>query len=374
MLWPCDMGNARGRMRLEDWAVVRQVLPEGWQQAARRLGAFGRVRQVKSPEVLLRVLLVHLAEGCSLQETATRVRELGWVDRLTPQAVALRLQSSEQWLRWMAEKLWTDRAPQPTWQKYRVRAVDATVVRESGRTGSQWRVHYALGLRDLQCDFFELTDVHGGETLRRVPVQRGDLLLGDRVYGAPPGIAQVTRSGGAVLVRVSLQILPLFDRKGQRMKLRDRLKRLRIGDVCEMPAYVHGPRNERIAGRLIALRRSRHSTRAVLKRLKRKHQKNMTTPSKIALETARYLLLWTSVPAAHFRAPELLEMYRLRWQIELAFKRVKSIMGLGQLPKHADPSSRAWLHGKLVVALLIEKLIHAAESFSPWGYDFEVPA
>jgi hypothetical protein len=359
---------------LEDWAVVKSMLPEGWQQSARTLGAFGRVRQVKSPEMLLRVLLVHLAEGCSLQETAARVQELGWVDGLTPQAVALRLQSAEQWLRWMAEKLWAGRVPQPTGNTYRVRAVDATVVRESGRTGSQWRVHYAIGLRDLQCDFFELTDVHGGETLRRIPIRRGDLLLGDRVYGAPPGIAHVTRAGGAVLVRVSLQILPLFDRKGQRMKLRERLKRLRIGAVWEVPAYVHGPHDERIAGRLIALRRGRHATRAVLKRLKRKHQKNQTTPSKLALEAARYLLIWTSVPAEQLSARAVLEIYRLRWQIELAFKRAKSIMGLGQLPKRTAPSSRAWLHGKLLVALLIEKLIHAAESFSPWGYELETQA
>jgi len=368
------MGRERKRRRLEDWAVVKQMLPEGWQQAARMLGAFGRVRQVKSPEMLLRVLLVHLAEGCSLQETAARVQELGWVERLTPQAVALRLQAAEQWLRWMAEKLWADRAAQPSWNKYRVRAVDATVVRERGRTGSQWRVHYALGLRDLQCDFFELTDVRGGETLRRIPIRRGDLVLGDRVYGAPPGIAHVSGAGGAVLVRVSLQILPLFERSGQRMKLRQRLQRLRIGELWEAPAYVHGPHQERIAGRLIALRRSRHATRAVLKRLKRKHQRNQTMPSKLALATARYLLIWTSVPATHLSTREALELYRLRWQIELAFKRAKSIMGLGQLPKRADPSSRAWLHGKLLVALLIEKLIHAAESFSPWGYELEAQA
>ena len=63
---------------------------------------------------------------------------------------------------------------------------------------------------------------------------------------------------------------------------------------------------------------------------------------------------------------------RLRWQIELVFKRMKSIMGMGHLPK-ADPnSSRAWLHGKLFVALLVERMIEAAKSFFPWGYPLEV--
>ena len=47
---------------------------------------------------------------------------------------------------------------------------------------------------------------------------------------------------------------------------------------------------------------------------------------------------------------------------------MKSIMGLGQLPKFSDASSRAWIHGKLFVALLLERLLDAAEHFSPWGY------
>ena len=71
------------------------------------------------------------------------------------------------------------------------------------------------------------------------------------------------------------------------------------------------------------------------------------------------------------KSTQVLELYRVRWQIELAFKRMKSIMGFGQLPKLSDASSRAWIHGKLFVALLLERLLDAAEHFSPWGYRLE---
>jgi len=357
--------------QLEDWAVVKRFLPPGWEAAARELGALRRARGVDGPETLLRTLLVHLAEGCSLQETSTRVRELGWC-QLSAVALFGRLQAAEQWLRWLAERLWAQRVRPVRWGRYRVRAVDATTVRESGRTGSQWRVHYVLGLRDLQCDFFEISDVHGGETFRRIPVRAGDLVLGDRVYGAPPGVAHVVRGGGAVLVRVSPQILPLYTAAGRRLALGSRLARLRVGEVGTWPAYVHPRDGQPIAGRVVAVKRSRQATRAVRKRLLRKAQKNQTVASKAALEAARYFLLWTSVPAADLAANEALELYRLRWQIELAFKRMKSIMGLGQLPKRADPSARAWLHGKLVVALLVERLLEHARAFSPWGYELEV--
>ena len=47
---------------------------------------------------------------------------------------------------------------------------------------------------------------------------------------------------------------------------------------------------------------------------------------------------------------------------------MKSILGLGQLPKSTDASARAWIHGKLLVALLIERLLQEADAVSPWGY------
>ena len=67
-------------------------------------------------------------------------------------------------------------------------------------------------------------------------------------------------------------------------------------------------------------------------------------------------------------------LYRARWQIELLFKRLKSIIGLGHLPKHNEQSCMAWLTGKLFVALLVERIYHEAEFFSPWGYPLQSPS
>lgn len=74
--------------------------------------------------------------------------------------------------------------------------------------------------------------------------------------------------------------------------------------------------------------------------------------------------MWTSLPD-RFEPDQILEAYRLRWQVELAFKRMKSILGFGHLPKKDPASARAWLHGKLFVSLLAEHLIAAADAFSP---------
>ena len=107
-----------------------------------------------------------------------------------------------------------------------------------------------------------------------------------------------------------------------------------------------------------------------MERAARRKQKTVGAQT---LAAAGYVFVWTSVDAGAMSAAEVLELYRLRWQIELAFKRMKSILGLGQLPKSTDASARAWVHGKLLVALLIERLLDEADAVSPWGYRLVAP-
>jgi hypothetical protein len=42
-----------------------------------------------------------------------------------------------------------------------IRIVDGTIVREPGKTGSQWRILYGIRLPSLVCDFFEVTATIG---------------------------------------------------------------------------------------------------------------------------------------------------------------------------------------------------------------------
>jgi hypothetical protein len=327
---------------------------------------------IRSPALLPRVLLIHLATGCSLAETALRVRQAGWAC-LSAVAVFERLQAAEGWLNWLCQQLWRRRQGRACVAvgKRRVRLLDATIVREQGRTGSQWRVHYSLDLQTLACRHFELTDLKAGERFRRLQIEPGELILGDRGYGKPPQVAYVRQERADVLVRINLSSFPLFDEAGRRINILARLRRLSIAQVGDWPAWVHSG-GQAYAGRLVAVRRGRRAARLAQKRLRRRASQRQKTLSARTLESARYVFVWTSLVSE--TGAEVLEWYRLRWQIELAIKRMKSILGLGQRPKRADASSRAWLHGKLLVALLVEDLMTAAETFSPWGYPLEEEA
>lgn len=366
------MNRALKPRGLDDWPVLCQFLPDRWQEAAKETGALRRARGIVNAEVLLRVLLVHLADGCSLKETAVRVGQVGWC---TVSSVALfkRLRAAEEWLRWMAQQMWRRDCGPLAKVPYRVRAVDATTVQEPGSTGTDWRVHYVINLVNLQCDHYELTDVKGGETFRRIPIHPGDLMMGDRAYGTPPGVASVVKAGGVVLSRISLHNMPLFTESGRKIPVLSRLRTLRVGQVGEWAAWVRTG-DEEIAGRLVAVKRGRQAIKEAEARVLRRANRKQQSVSAETLAAAAYVFVWTCVPAAIMDAGEIMEAYRLRWQIELAFKRMKSIMGLGHLPKWSDPSARAWIHGKLFVALLIERLLDAAETVSPWGYRLEASA
>jgi hypothetical protein len=353
----------------EEWSVLRQFLPPGWEEQARQSGALRRSRGVDGPEPLLRILLIHLATGCSLAETAARAQQAG-LGQLSSVALYKRLRAAEEWLRWLADeerRLLADSIPATD---RRLRAVDATVVSEPGSTGTDWRLHYAINLTTLQCDHFELTDVRGGETWRRIPVHPGDVLVGDRAYSNPVGVHHVVDGGGEVVVRLQWSTLPLYTEQGEKRAVLKEVGGLKVGEVWDTPAWVRPKGESPIPGRLLVVRRSAAATRAARKKLERKASKQQKKVSAESWKAAQYFMIWTTLPVTT-PAEEILEFYRCRWQIELAFKRMKSLLGLGHLPKKDPASARAWLHGKLLTSLLVERIIEAADAFSPWGYTLD---
>ena len=179
MVCSVGMGDVKRHFsELENWEILCSFLPPEWAEQARRLGAMRRARYISDPGTVLRILLLHLAAGCSLAETAARASASGWA-QISAVGVFKRLRAAEPWLRWLAQQMRGAADLPLAVAGRRLRAVDATAVSEPGSTGTDWKVHWAVNLADLQCDFFELTALReGGETFRRVPVVAGDILLG----------------------------------------------------------------------------------------------------------------------------------------------------------------------------------------------------
>ena len=353
----------------EDWQALISFLPEGWREEAKSKGALKRCRSVKDAETLLHILMIHLAQGYSLKETAVRVKQAGLAN-ISSVGIYKRMRVSGEWLRWMAEGLMRQNIeiPEQPGGRMRVRLIDGTTVSEPGKTGSDWRIHYSLRLKPLVCDYFKLTDNHTGETFRLFPVEKDDLIVGDRAYSNAKGVAHVLDNGGEVLVRMKVNSFVLRGENGKSFQLLTRLKKLRVGGIGEWAVCVVGENGREIPGRICALKRSKAATEIELKRVHARRVKHGRPMGRKAAEAAKYSFVFTTVDRSVLSATDVMELYRARWQVELAFKRMKSLLNFGHLPKHDDESSKAWLYGKLLVGLLAQNIIDAADSFSPWGY------
>lgn len=350
----------------EDWEVIERVLPNGWQEAARRTGALRRTRGFKDAATLLRVLLIHLVDGCSLRETVVRA-DAGGLIKVSDVALLGRLRGSGEWFRWMVEQMSQrlSATSQEVLPGKRVRLVDASVVCEPGATGSTWRLHYMIDLSSLACEQLQVTLPEEGETLTRFAVQANDVVMADRGLAHRRGIRHVVNHQGDVIVRMNMVSVPLEDDKGRALALLPRLRKLKVGQARDWPAWVRDDQGT-IAVRVCALKKSAEQTRKSQGKLREVASRKGRNLQPDTLEAAGYIVVLTTL--ADVSAQQILEMYRHRWQIELAFKRLKSLLHLGHLKKTDPVGAKAWLQGKLFVATLIETLIAVGERFSPWGY------
>lgn len=355
----------------ENWQCLKRFFPEGWEEMARPLGAWRRQpRSIASTDALLRLLLIHLADGCSLREAVVRARQGGVAD-VSDVALFKRLRTSGEWLRWMAEEMLRRRGTaivQPVWLRdFNVRAVDASVVCEPGSTGADWRVHYSLKLFGLQCDEFHVTGPRIGESFCRFKVAPGDLIMGDRAYGHLKGFRYVLDCGGHFLSRLKNKAFGLVDAAGNTCSLTQLLAPLAVGEAGDWPMIARAKGQTDLSLRICALRLSEEAAEQAIREAQQEQSKKQRSLDPETLALHRYVVLATSLPDS-VSARQALELYRARWQIELAFKRLKSIIGLGHLPKEDEESAKAWLQGKLFVAFLAQALVDEGRLFSPWGY------
>jgi hypothetical protein len=230
----------------------------------------------ETPDVLLRTLMLHFARGYSLRETVERAKLAHWTD-ISDVALLKRLRNSEDWLRFMCIELIRENAAYSSDEivSRAIRVVDGTIVREPGKTGSQWRILYGLRLPSLLCDFFEMTATIGarsGESLNRLPVGPHELILADAGYCSVAGIEYVWQHGADILVRINPQTFVAYSASSRRISLLPRLRTLSgVGQVGEWRVVLHG-RDTEFAGRLCAVRKSDRAIQQSHRRLQRKSE------------------------------------------------------------------------------------------------------
>lgn len=362
----------------EEWKLVRQLLPDDLEQSARRCGALRRARGVDGADTLLRLLMLHISGGLSLEQAALRAANLGLAS-ISPVALFKRLRSAGPWLESLCSTLIArHRTPQPQdWplpgRRYRV--LDASDIREPGATGSSWKLHYSITLPELRCDFARFTTGKTGERLQNMPVNAKDIVLGDRAYGKRGQLAWLINQGADALVRIHPPALPAQQTGGPEeddtdlpvdwLRWLETLPKLTAGE--RIVQFKYEGRNYKV--RVCAIRKSATAARDARHKIEIEARKKGRQLQDQTLRMADFIVVVTTLSARELSTRRVLELYRCRWQVELAFKRLKSLLDMNAVPKTDEPSARSWMQGKLLESLLIEQLLEKSRAISPWGYE-----
>jgi hypothetical protein len=336
------------------------------EMTARSSGALVRRREIRSGEQLLRLALAYGPGGLSLRSAAA------WAGiaegaSLSDTAVMKRVRGAAGWLGEIAGALLGNASALPTTGSAplagrRLRIADGSVVTRPGSTGTDWRLHALYDPAAGRFTDLVLTDGHGAEGFGRVAVAAGDVVLGDRGYARPLDLKALLVARADFILRVGWTGLRLLGPDGAPIAWEPIFDGLAPGSVVERTVTVErsgtggkGRGTPLFEARLVVLRLSDGAAARAAKAVRRRQskQRGNSPLHPLTLRSSGYLMLLTSLPAA-VPAEEVLAAYRLRWQVELAFKRLKGLLGLDRLPAKSDALARSWLLAHLILALLIE--------------------
>ena len=346
-------------VRTDQFPDLLNRLPAGLDldTLARETKAIQRDRKIGGGANLLRLALARGPGGFSLRQSS------GWVSlldiaELSNPGVHYRLKQAVAFLAALIARLLAEKAPgaRLRWPGRTLRLADGTCVSKPGSKGTDWRVHGVFDLASGGFSHLELTDGHGVEALDRGAPVAGEIRIGDRGYARVPVLKRfLAQACGKAdfIVRAGWNAFHLTTAGGKIFDLIGHLQNL-PDDMKPHETHVRAAAKGETALplRLIIQRKTPEATEATRKALRRGAVKKGKTLDPRSLIAAAFMIVVTSLPVKGYKAADILAVYRLRWQIELAFKRLKSLLHMDKLPTRTEKTSRSWLYAHLIVELL----------------------
>lgn len=350
-------------------ADIMALLPEDYKELCWKTGAMTRHRGIQDEELLM-MLAMYKCSGHTLMEVKnyaktefdTDISDVGFMKKFN---------RCNEWIKSILSEMVDNeviRYPKPEkLEKYKVLAIDASDVYQKGAVPKAFHLHYAVNLFTLSCDSFKITPQAQGETLKNFDLGKDTIVIADRAYANITGIEYCLENQTDFILRIKNKAFKLFDKDGREVMLSTALKD--VSEQCSDFTLYYQSEKELKPLRFCAVKKTKDEIKAEQKRMKRQESKKQFKFSDDTKITHNYFFVVTSL-GNEFTSKEIIDLYRLRWQVEMVFKRYKSILGLGSMPTRTEASSEVWLNCKMLMALLIEKIMASAD-FSPYSHEQE---
>jgi len=334
---------------------------------ARETKAIERRREIETGTVLLRLSLARGPGGMSLSQTAAWAMALGFAEMSDP-GVKYRLDKAAEFLEAVMIRQLAAKSPGASvrWAGRILRACDGTCIRERGSKSTNWRVHAVYDLGRGGFSHLELTDKRGGEAIDRGAPIPGEIRIGDRNFARAASLhrfRQRSAKQADFIVRVGWNAFNLRWPDGSDFDL-GTLPADRVPHEVMVQARL-GPLDPALPLRLIIQRKTPEATETTRRKQQAEASRKQKTLDPRSLVAAEYIIVATSLPIEGYPAEEVLAVYRLRWLIELAFKRLKSQLHIDAIPTRTERASRSWVHSHLITALLCDDVSQEFLDASP---------
>jgi IS4 transposase len=341
-----------------DWAVEELGGASLISSIARETKAFVRARGIRNAIDLLRLTLSYCLGHVGLRGTAAWAEAMG-VASVSDVALLGRFRNTTEWLSRLVAQLLARDCPSAAKGRL-IRILDGSSVVKAGRnaqgTNGFWRVHASFRLPLEQFDFLELSDEKGGERIDRVPVEPGEIRIADAAFLQVDQIGDVMKEGADVLVRGSWRHARWLDENGQPLDILAELKKTKEVGHLDRPVWLGRTKAGPLPMRVVALHKPPAAVTQAKRRAKLAAAKAGRRPSQQTLYASEWVILVTSLQEEFFPTEEIFKLYRMRWRIELAFKRLKSLIGLRSPPARDTALARSWILSHLLMILLVEPL------------------
>jgi len=336
--WPSVVGHVSSLIDLEVSAAEHQALR--------------RRRGVRSAADLLHLALLYGPGELSLRSVASHATETGLAD-ICDVSLLYRLRNAGDFLADVLDKLLADRRGDvPTEGRLQLNLVDGSTISVPGSKGSDWRLHARYEAARGCFTDLAITEASTAEALSCVAVRPGDVLVQDRGYARVRNFVHARANGADFITRIGWRSVKLYDAAQQPFDVMKALSDTGP-EIVEHTVQI-GLGRDSVPARLVIARKPPEATERQHARLRRKASRLGERTDPRTLKAAGFMMVLTSLSAEAASAAQVIRLYRMRWQVELAFKRLKSLGGLGQLQANDPKLARSWLLAHLIAAVLIE--------------------
>lgn len=334
-----------------------QALPADSLEMAYEFKAFARARKIRSPLQLLQVVMLYCGLDFSLRSCAGEIAQLQGY--LSDTAVNRRLSACVPWVKAMLAGVF-DLESIVDNGSLRFIVIDGSTVQEPGATGTSYRLHIALDLINLTLQQVELSTEKTGESLDHYTLKAGDVVLIDRGYNQPKSLVPFIDHGGEIVLRYNPHSMNVYKEDEQEQMLVIDWRTLTKNPPRKpmmVPAWLcHGNKRIQVYIHLTPLpeKQAQEARRKARQRARRKGR----SLSKKALLMCSWVFILTSLPPQVLDTKTVSALYRVRWQVELLIKRLKSLLKIDELRARKNSKlAELYLHGKLLYAAVTEKIM-----------------